>query len=89
MGWLSGSTVLARANFAGWFAGPSSGLEPRHFQDLAERNGWKSAGDRLSALETLLLAAPIGSESRETLRNANDPARMVQTLLSVPDGQIG
>ncbi|MDR3620023.1 MAG: DUF1800 domain-containing protein [Paludisphaera borealis] len=89
LGWLSGSTVLARANFAAWLTGPSSGLSPRHFQDLADRYGWTSPEARLSAFETLLLAAPIGSDSREQLRNLTDPAQVVRTLLSIPEGQAG
>jgi uncharacterized protein (DUF1800 family) len=89
LGWLGGSTILARANFAAWLTSPSSGPSPRHFQDLADRHGWATPGDRLSAFETLLLAAPIGSETREALRDAPDPAKVVRTLLSTPEGQVG
>jgi len=89
LGWLGGSTVLARANFAAWLTGPSSGLSPGHFHDLADRHGWRMPRDRLSAFKKLLLAAPIGSEAREGLQDAPDPAKVVRTLLTIPEGQVG
>ena len=56
LAWLRGSTVLARANFAAWLAGPSAGLSAEHFRDLAGRHGLESPEAWLDAMAVLLPA---------------------------------
>ncbi len=97
MAWLRGSTILARASFAAWLAGPSSGLSAGHFRDLAVRHRLQNAGAWLDAMVVLLAGAPITSEIRDELlalvRSEPDPAgshgRLLTRVLSLPEAQVG
>ncbi|WP_165069475.1 DUF1800 domain-containing protein [Paludisphaera rhizosphaerae] len=80
--WLDDATIVARVNFAAWFTGAESGLSGGHFQDLADRHGWKTAEERRDGFSTLLLAAPLGSLAED------DAARIVRLMLSSPEGQL-
>jgi len=97
MAWLRGSTILARASFAAWLAGPSSGLSAGHFRDLAERHRLQDAAAWLDAMVVLFSGATISSESKDGLladvRSERDPARLygriLTRVLSQPEGQQG
>jgi uncharacterized protein (DUF1800 family) len=85
--WLRGPTMLARANFAALFADPKSCLGPRNLLALAKRHGWKTPTQQVASFASLLLGAPLSEAKKKELMGL-DCGRMVQQLLSLPEGQV-
>jgi uncharacterized protein (DUF1800 family) len=94
--WLGSSTILARANFAGWLVDPSSGMDPAHCRDLAQRFGLKTPGEWTLAVALLASGAPVSSETRDDLLRCLsltfDPAKLhaviFSRVLSLPESQL-
>jgi hypothetical protein len=96
MGWLRGPTVLARANFAAWLVGPSSGLGPQHFHTLATKHGLGKLEAWQEAMTLLLLGSLLSPVRRAAVlsevQSVQPPFRhhqIVRRLLTMPEGQTG
>jgi uncharacterized protein (DUF1800 family) len=97
LSWLRGPTILARANFAAWLIGPSSGAAADQFDALAMRHGLQ-AGEAWAGALAALLCGPEFSRQRtaELLAECRcEPGsprlsgRVFSRLLSSPEAQLG
>jgi uncharacterized protein (DUF1800 family) len=101
-GWLSGRTVVARANFAAALAegrlNAGSPAEAPDFRRLAARHGrGQDAGEALRFFGDLLLGRPVDGDTCRKLLHEPDAApgseserfnRAVALLLSLPEAQL-
>ena len=91
--WLGGPTLLARGRFAATFADPASPYGPRHLFKLARRHGWDTPEQWRQNFGLLLLGAPPREPKRLKFNAGADAASscglLVQTLLGLPEAQVG
>jgi uncharacterized protein (DUF1800 family) len=95
LAWLGGSTILARCHFAAGFADSSLPYGPQHLLELTRRHQWTTTEQRLDGFATLLLGMPPRDARKlegTVLSLKEDAAagcaHLVQTLLTIPEGQV-
>jgi uncharacterized protein (DUF1800 family) len=91
--WLGGPALLARGRFAAGFADPESPYGPRHLSGLARRHGWDAPEQWRENFALLLLGASPREPKRLKPHPGGDATpscgSLVQTLLGLPEAQVG
>lgn len=96
LAWLRGPTVIARADFAAFFARPDGPLAAGHLLGAAQRAGWQTPAQWAEGFGGLLCgvtpSAARLAEAVESAKQGHDAAeacgRVVQCLLSSAEGQL-